>query len=56
MALHQQLEDKVATGEVDQDVFRSFGKDTEDFGTLYTSNLPEVCHRLETIKGKYHLK
>ena len=56
MALHQQLEDKVATGEVDQDVFRSFGKDTEEFGTLYSSNIPEVCRRLETIKNKYHLK
>jgi hypothetical protein len=56
MALHQQLEDKVASGEADQDVFRSFGKDTEEFGTLYSSNLPEVCRRLQTIKNKYHLK
>ena len=56
MALHQQLEDKVASGEADQEVFRSFGKDTEDFGSLYSSNLPEVCRRLETIKNKYRLK
>lgn len=56
MALHQQLEDKVASGEADQDVFRSFGKDTEEFGELYSSNLPEVCRRLQTIKAKYHLK
>jgi hypothetical protein len=56
MALHQQLEDKVAAGAADQDVFRSFGKDTEEFGALYSSNLPEVCSRLQTIKNKYQLK
>lgn len=56
MALHQQLEDKVASGEINQDVFRSFGKDTEEFGLLYSTNVPEVCRRLETIKNKYHLK
>ncbi len=56
MALHQQLEDKVASGAISQDVFRSFGKDTEDFGSLYATDLPEVCRRLEAIKNKYHLK
>ena len=56
MALHQQLEDKVATGELSDDVFRSFGKDTEDFGALYGSNVPEVCKRLEGMTNKYHLK
>ena len=56
MALHQQLEDKVASGEADQDVFRSFSKETEEFGELYSSNLPEVCRRLEAIKTKYNLK
>ncbi len=56
MALHQQLEDKVAAGEVDRDVFRSFGKETEEFGELYASDVPEVCRRLEKIREKYHLK
>jgi len=56
MALHKQLEDKVATGELTSDVFSSFGKDTADFGTLYTSNLPEACRRLEKIKDKWQLK
>ena len=56
MALHQQLEDKVASGQADQEVFRSFGKDTEQFGELYSSDLPEVCRRLQKIKEKYHLK
>jgi len=56
MALHKQLEDKVATGELTSDVFSSFGKETQDFGTLYTSDLPEACRRLEKIKNKWQLK
>lgn len=56
MALHQQLEDKVASGEMNQDVFRSFGEDTQDFGTLYSTDVPEVCRRLEAMKNKYKLR
>jgi hypothetical protein len=56
MELHKQLEDRVATGEATSDVFRTFGNDTKDFGDLYSSNLPEVCRRLEKIKKQYNLK
>lgn len=56
MELHQQLEDKVASGEVSSDVFSKFGKDTEDFGNLYSTDVPEVCRRLEAMKNKYRLK
>lgn len=56
MGLHEQLQDKVALGEVSSDVFRDFGKDTEKYGELMMTNPSEVCRQLEGLKTKYKLK
>jgi len=53
MNMHQQLEDKVALGDADQDVFRQFGEDTKSFGDLMFTNPSEICRRLDAMKAKY---
>jgi len=56
MALHGQLEDMAARGEVSRDIFRTFADDTKDFGDLYVSNPAEICRRLDALKVKYKVK
>ncbi len=55
MKMHEQLEDKVALGDMDRDVFRRFGDDTRAFGDLMYTNPSEICRRFDEMKKKYGL-
>ncbi len=55
MNLHNQLQDKVALGDVDQDVIKRFNNDSTKFGELMYTDPSEMCRKLDTLKEKYKL-
>ena len=56
MGMHQQLQDQVALGDVDSNVFRQFGEDTAKLNELMFTDPSEVCRRLDGLKEKYKVK
>ena len=56
MGMHEQLQDKVALGDADQDVFRQFGEDTAKIGELMSTNPSEACRQLDALKPKYKVQ
>ena len=55
MNMHQQLEDKAATGDVEHKQSLKFAEETKAFGDLIFTNPSEMCRRLDALKPKYGL-
>jgi len=53
MVLHGMLEDEVALGNMDSEIFRTFGDDTKDYARMLTENPPEACGLFERLAKKY---
>ena len=54
MILHGSLEDQVALGNMDSEIFRTFGDDTKDYGQMLTdAKYSEACRLFERLAVKY---
>jgi hypothetical protein len=53
--IHGLLQARVKAGRMNSSIFRTFAKDTEDFGRLLTEDVPGACRLLESLRVKYGL-
>ena len=55
MEIHAMLQKQVDAGKMSDDIFRTYNKDLEPFGTLLTENPAEACRLLDRLQKKYGL-
>lgn len=56
MDLHGKLQKEVDAGKRSSEIFRTFNKDTEDYGNLLATNPPAACQMFERLRVKYGIK
>jgi hypothetical protein len=53
MMLHGSIQERVDAGELNSDVFKSFGDDLAKMGELMSTNPSEFCKKLNELEKKY---
>lgn len=56
MVIHSKIQEKVDAGEIDSEVFKSFGNDLAKFGELMSTNPSEYCVKLDGLAERYGVK
>lgn len=56
MVIHSKIQEKVDAGEVNSEVFKSFGDDLAKFGELMSTNPSEYCVKLDGLAERYGVK